>query len=330
MFKVTQYKVRQITPLGCTVLTDTGYVLRVGRYELQGVLNQLPKEFNGVYVLYGRGFYYVGQGNIPQRLTAHINNPDKYFSRIYIFWDENEHLDRYLMDLEGYVDRYLQQLGIKSLNKVTTTQPHLTEELTHIVNEWLQILNMVDPTFQDIPDTPIVTTDIKIKQPVEEDNSVIESDELIYQQQRQDLELDTELSKDDLIMLHKILHKSSQVNSMDVVELSQRTGLVDITNKGYKVKPVFQVDVVDKQLIINDPIRQLTQQQTEEIHRVFSQDTLYTGQLVKDDTIPKRIYNLLVESKQLIQGHQKNIYYVSDALADKLSELYEEEVDTYV
>lgn len=50
-------------------------------------------------------------------------------------------------------------------------------------------------------------------------------------------------------MLHKILHKSNQVNYMDVVELSQRTGLVDITNKGYKVKPVFQVDVVDKQLI---------------------------------------------------------------------------------
>lgn len=330
MFKLAQYKVRQITPLGCSVLTDTGYVLRVGRYELQSVLNQLPKEFNGVYVLYGRGFYYVGQGNIPQRLTAHVNNPDKYFSRIYIFWDEHEHLDRYLMDLEGYVDRYLQQLGIKSLNKVTTTKPQLTEDLTHIVNEWLQILNMVDPTFQDIPDTPIITTDINIKQPMEEDNSVIESDELIYQQQRQDLELNTELSKDDLIMLHKILHKSSQVHYKDVVELSQRTGLVDITNKGYKVKPVFQVDVVDKQLIINDPIRQLTQQQTEEIHRVFSQDTLYTGQLVKDDTIPKRIYSLLVEAKQLIQGPQKNIYYVSDALADKLSGLYEEEVDTHV
>lgn len=312
----------------------TSTLIRINREYIADMV--LPEDLKGVYVLWGEGSYYVGQGFLKTRLMAHFNNKDKNFNRVYLLiftgtyelYDEFTH---YLLDLEGAVNTYLSELGLSSMNKVATLTTNLLPKHQELFNEWVEGLHLLDPTF--LQQTTYGTS-------IEEDKHYQSISYTQHQppstyEEQEPVFIDSQYTQEegDLRLLAQIpvgKGKAKGISQLPLTgdeldELYHKKGIIKRTLDGkYYQHPLVQVTYKNQAVIVSNPLNHLTQRQVLDIQIALHRGSIENGEVIKQPGVPKSIYNLLIEIGAITELRGKKVhYYLSDALADQKEEYFE-------
>lgn len=297
-----------------------GRVIRIHRSDWSNLLSILTDQHKGIYILYGRGTYYVGQGVFKQRLSEHLTNPDKHFSRIYVCmntgsYEEVQEFNHYLLDIEGAMDRYLTGLDLTRMNKDTTSQLPLLAHHQDLLDEWITLLDILDPTFRDphtqqlvIETTPqSFDTHTTISHELDDFNLQLEQVAQGYE------DLDSHIQT-----IQDYMRQPNQVSQERLNQAIYMSGLCDLDEEGSLiVKPYLQLRVVNNQVIIEDVFKQYTEQELDTIKGLIL--TNKAGVITKQKGVSIKIYRKLEQAGHLHTiPMQRNAYYLSDEWLDEL------------
>lgn len=306
--------------LGQGIISITGDNAQVIRLKREQIPQLKLGSAKGIYILWGLGKFYVGQGVYAQRLKEHFNNPKKEFSRVYLCTvklkdpDYYNQFNHYLLDLEGSWDRYLE--GVhgrnKRLNKQKTDSQELLEVHKVLFKEWLDLVNIIDPTLLEAQEDIVISSQYSgvgnqgvISSDDEGLDSIPDAPQLI----------DTSIIDDDIQLLKDYIQDKNSISAAD---------LRSLTHKGYikdngDVRYLFKVWVISRKVKVEDPLGQLTKQEIVDIGKLFDYSKVQVGYLTKTKDVPNRIYRMLVESGNLIQSKEEaKILFYRDELLDYL------------
>ena len=320
------YKASYFNGNSSKLIGKTSTVIRINRETIPEVA--LPDTLKGVYVLWGEGEYYVGQGFIKTRITQHFNNKDKHFSRVFILTftgtkEDYEEFSHYLLDLEGALNDYLAGLNLNSMNKAATLQTNLLPHHTGILQEWVEALHVLDPTFLQ---PPVLAEEEETGRGQEvvfsiTNHPTYEEQEPVYSETTYTYE------EDDLhVLAHIPVGKKNakskeglQIPGKDIDELYLKKGAIKRTVEGlYYQTPLVYVYYHKEAVLVKNPLGHVTQRQVVDIQRALHRGSIENGEVIKQPGIPRGIYSLLLEIGAITELRNKKVhYYLSDALADQ-------------
>ena len=332
---MSEFKVSYFNDNICKLEGTTGTVLRINREFIPQLMIQ--EDLKGLYILWGEGEYYVGQGFIKTRLTQHFNNKDKHFSRVFILtyngsYEGYQEFSHYLLDLEGALDGYLSNLGLSTMNRASTLQQELLAHHQQVYDEWVKALHVLDPTFLQ-PSIPIIeesnATHISAYIPSINDSE----DETLYDiwdsEQLDEEVLLEQLTEQDLEDLSKIPVTQANAKPLQTIgisneratELHKQQGYINRTVEGlYYQNPLINIRYTHDGVKVTNPLEHFTQQQVRDIERALDPQYIINGEVVKQKGVPRKIYQLLVSMGAITELRQKKVhYYLSDNLADEWS-----------
>lgn len=299
--------------LGQGIISITGENAQVIRLKREQIPQLKLGGAKGIYILWGLGKFYVGQGVYAQRLQEHFNNPNKEFSRVYLCTvklkdpDYYNQFSHYLLDLEGSWDRYLE--GIhgrnKRLNKQKTDSQELLDVHKALFKEWLDLVNIIDPTLLEAQEDIVISNQYSgvISSEDEGLDSLPDAPQLI----------DTHIVDEDIQLLKKYLQDKNSIGDSDIRSLTYKGYIKDNGDVRY----LFKVWVISRKVKVEDPLGQLTKQEILDIGKLFDYGKVHVGYLTKTKDVPNRIYRMLVESGNLIQSKEEpKILFYRDELLD--------------
>lgn len=296
---------------GVVVLTtENARVIRIEREQIPYVNLGDSK---GIYILWGSGTFYVGQGQFSQRLGVHINNPDKPFQRVFICavnakrQEIQDRFNHYLLDIEGYMDRLLTDIhgSHRRQNRQTTDTTPLLEEHQQFVKECEMLLDVLDAT--------LLTEQIEIESVDTYEDESEYKNELAYSEELIETPVIIgDVNSPDIALLKAYLNGQA-------IEDKEKTRLA---LKGYiqedgSVRPLINVWIISRKVRIEDPLEQLTEQQQQDIASIFDIKKVAKGYVMKEKGIPNKVYELLVASGNLIPSYEnKQFYFIKDEIMD--------------
>lgn len=300
-------QVKVITPSIAKITTEDVSIVKMSRQDIRAT--QLGNS-RGVYILCGRGSFYVGKGVFQQRLNEHFNNHDKVFSRVYLLtvvgdYEALEEFWHYLEDIEGYFDRKFTGIGHKRMNKDSTSNISILKKHQHYIDAWESILRIVEPGLMEEP----VSVQITNAYTPELDDLESDSEELY-----DDFEVGTkaDVTNDDIERL-------KEYQEGNVEEHYAYLKLHGYLNDDDTIRYVFNVWVISRRVRIEDPLHQLTKQQHEDIARVFDYKNIRYGTILRSKDIPSKVYRILVESGNLLPSQEdKDLFFVKDTILDNI------------
>lgn len=317
---MNQYQV-SLTEQGIvSIQGNKGRVIRIQREDWQHLLSNLTDNHKGIYILYGRGTYYVGQGVFKQRLTEHLTNTDKHFSRIYVCmhtgtYEEVQEFNHYLLDIEGAMDRYLTGLKLTRMNKDTTSQQELLAHHQELLEDWLNLIHVLDPTFRDPHTQQLVIG--HTKQTGEVNTRVAELTDEFDLQLEQDAQGFEDLNP-YIKTIQDYLERPSLVSKSTLQQAIYYSGLAKIDDEGnITVKPYLQISVQEGQLYLDDVFKQYTLQELDTVKHIITTNSM--GLLTKQKGVSIKIYRKLEQAGH-IHKHplERHTYYLSDDWLDTL------------
>lgn len=332
---MSEFKVRYFNDNICKLDGTTGTVLRINREFIPQLMIQ--EDLKGLYILWGEGEYYVGQGFIKTRITQHFNNKDKHFSRVFILtyngtYEGYQEFSHYLLDLEGALDGYLSNLGLSTMNRASTLQQDLLAQHQQVYDEWVKALHVLDPTFLQ-PTLPMVEESTPLYIPTNIPSINNSDDETHYEvwegEQVGGSILVSQLTEQDLVDLAKVPVTQANAQPLQdirlskdrVIELHKQQGYINRTIEGlYYQEPLINIRYTHEGVTVTNPLEHFTQQQVRDIERALDPQYINNGEVVKQQGVPRKIYQLLVSMGAITELRQKKVhYYLNDTLADEWS-----------
>lgn len=332
---MSEFKVSYFNDNICKLDGTTGTVLRINREFIPQLMIQ--EDLKGLYILWGEGEYYVGQGFIKTRLTQHFNNKDKHFSRVFILtyngtYEGYQEFSHYLLDLEGALDGYLSNLGLSTMNRASTLQQELLAHHQQVYDEWVKALHVLDPTFLQ-PSLPIIEESNETHISTYIPSNVNSDDETLYDiwesEQLDEEVLLEQLTEQDLEDLSKIPVTQANAKPLQTIgiskdrmsELHKQHGYINRTVDGlYYQNPLINISYTHDGVKVTNPLEHLTQQQVRDMEQALNPQYIINGEVVKQKGVPRKIYQLLLSIGAITEVRQKKVhYYLSDNLADEWS-----------